>query len=624
VRPRSLTAHRSKRRLAAAFCALGAGVAATSACHKDPVVTTRTVTTWVPQACAVDGSGYAEYYALGDFDPPAPPQKGHLLSAVGEALPEIDAQARALVVTAGESGRTWEGVGPVPAQGDVSVLVTPALASCPLTTTVGARTGSAMAPIGAQRVMIVGGQNGTQNPTTYVARLDTGEVDTVFPELPTPRTDASVTAFGDGALVAGGINVDDGTVIDKAVVYSASTGGFDQEHQVQLDEPRAKHGAVVLASGQTLLVGGVGGTDGKTVLASLETVDPVTLAVNEAGLQRLATPRYGATVLRLADGAILVAGGFDSNDQPVQQLEWFAKDGTQSTTHPQTLVQGPARAFVALEGGGALAVLAPWPGAPSSFQNTWLIDARGVPQAVTPVPTPAPGSLTSPVLFGGAGGAPLLWTGNRWLQWQPYAGAFGAVDVLDDVPATIGDATCSPDPGVAMWLDPSQSALTLLRFDTRNAYSALPGPLFVTDTAETAPDRLAGVSFRSDTGLVLDAGSPGAAAFVTDRTYADVAIDVNAPGGAASAGDQPVYVVLRDDRGSELDVPGASCGSGLAAGPLHVERRGAAVSWSIAGGSTGSCTPALAAGARVSVGVRASSSAQGVVHNFAVIRLGEP
>ena len=66
---------------------LAAGVLVASACHKSPVVTTRTVTAYVPAACAADGGAYAEYFAYGDFDPTAPPATGHFLSAVGESLP---------------------------------------------------------------------------------------------------------------------------------------------------------------------------------------------------------------------------------------------------------------------------------------------------------------------------------------------------------------------------------------------------------------------------------------------------------------------------------------------------------------------------------------------------------
>lgn len=598
-------------------------MAAFPSCTRAPRLTTRTVTAYVPQACAADGGAYAEYLAYGDFDPPAPPATGHFLSAVGEELPEIDVQARAVVMTASEAAagvdRAWEGVGSVPSSGNVDVLLLPTLASCSLTATVGPRTGSVLSPVVGDRVLVVGG-TGDPTPSTFVASLDTGAIDAVSPDLLTPRTNASVTVFGPGALVAGGTS-SDGRVLDSAEVYSTSTGtpagGFDQQNPLQLSEPRTQHGAVVLVSGVTLLVGGKGGPDGTTVLGTLETVDPVTRVVREEGLPTLDTPRYGATVLRLVSGEILVAGGFDASDAPVQTLEWLEPDGTrEANKQTPPLAQGTARSFIALEGGGVLAVLTP-PTATPDFQNVWVIDATGALEVATPIQGP----LANPVLFGGAQGAPVLWTGDRWLQWQPYAGVFGALDVLDDVPAVIGDATCAPDPGLALWLDPASAQLALLRFDTRNVYSSLPGPLLITGTAETAPDRLGAVSWDVDQGLTLAPGTPGAAAFVTDRTYADVAIDVDAPTG------EPAMVALRDDQGNELDVGGPTCAGAVIPGDastLHVERSGSTVTWSLADGGSGTCAGTLGGSARVSIGLRAAPSAQGVMRNLRVTRLGTP
>jgi hypothetical protein len=610
-------------------------VVAAAACHKDPVVTTRTVTAYVPQACPVDGNGYAEYDAYGDFDPPAKPVTGHLLSSIGLPLTEVYDATRELVVTVTESGAGWAGVAPVADTGDVNVLVLPAFASCPLTTTVGPRAGTAMGAIGGGRLLVVGGDAGPgQTPTTYVAHLDTGEVDPVSPELLNPRTDATVTPFGDGALVAGGTSLDDGHPIDTAEVYLPS-GGFDQQNPpIQLDERRTKHGAVVLVGGQTLLVGGVG-EDGTTVLSSLETIDPTPPhAVNEGGLGRLATARSNPTVLRLASGEILVAGGFDGSGQPVQTLEWFAPDATPEPTKKQTgpLAQGSKRAFIALEGGGALAVVTPPDGTPECpagckdascgcFQNVWVIDATGAPEPGTLIAS----ELPDPALFGGAGGAPVLWTGARWLQWQPYAGAFGPLTELDTAPAVVGPARCSPDRGLALWLDDTTTALTLLRFDTRNAYSSLPGPLLVQSADQTSPDRFGAVAWSSTVeGLVLGPGSPGGAAFVTDRTYADVSVDVDAPTG------EPALVALRDEQGHELDVGGQDCPTPAATSHVHVERRGQDVTWSVDGaaGAGGSCpatsTSAIAATARVSVGVRGVGSTRSVSSNLVVTRLGSP
>jgi hypothetical protein len=608
VGPR-LRLHRSKNGLVLAL-----GVLVASACHKSPVVTTRVVTAYVPAACAADGGAYAEYFAYGDYEPAGPPATGHLLSAVGTPLTEIDDEARSLVMTASEAERAWEGVGPVPASGEVDVLLLPTLSSCALTNSVGERTGSTMAPIGGQRVLIVGG-TGAQVPSTYVARLDTGEVDSLGTnDLQTPRTATTVTAFGEGALVAGGLSTGN-QVRDDAEVYTVASGGFVAT-PIPLSGPRMQHGAVVLVSGQTLLVGGLATTDPTSVLGSMEIVDPTLNKSIPEGVGQLQEPRRNPTVLRLASGEILVAGGFDADGTPATTLEWFEHDGTVSLTKkPQMFVQGAGSAFVALEAGGALAVVPP-PTPTPGFQNVWVIGASGAPVAATPLQ----GTLTNPVLFGGAGGAPVLWTGGGWLQWQPYAGSFGELAVLDDLPAVVGDATCSPDPGAAMWLDPTNSQLTLLRFDTRNVYSSLPGPLLVaglvTGAAETSPDELDAVSWNSGTGLTLQGG----AAFVTDRTYADVDISVVVDEG-------PAVVALRDVLGVETDVPGEACFPGVPSGggyTLQVQRRGGTVTWSTDGGITGTCGPLVNGDARVSVGVRAGSTMAGVVTDFSVTRVGTP
>ena len=601
-----------------------AGVLLAAACHPAPQVTTRVVTMYVPQACAADGGAFADYFALGDYDPPTPPPPtGHPLSDVGVALPEIDSRALELTVTATENDGTWEGVGPVPATGDVDVLVLPAFTSCPLTSggdagvPLGvARSGSVLAPIGAGQVLLVGGTD-TSPPLTFVASLVTGEVQPVGVDLLHARTSASVTAFGPGALVAGGYD-QVGTILDSAEIYSTATEGFDQQAVFTLSEPRAHHGAVALASGQTLLVGGLGGPDGMTLLSSMEIVNPTTPpTVREEGVAQLTAARKDPTVLRLASGQVLVAGGLDASGAPVQTLEWFEPDGTPSMLKPQTLAQGPGSAFVALEAGGALAVLtAPSP-APSGFQNVWVIDASGVLEPAVPLAV-AP---TAPVLFGGAGGAPVLWTGSSWLQWDPYLGSFGEFGELDDAPPAISStARCSPDPGMGMWLDETQQHLFALRFDTRNAYSTVANPLLAADRDDTSPDTApsaGSVSFDPQTGLAL---GPGAGVFVTDRTYADVAVGLDAPTGA------PAFVEIRDDAGDVLDVGSEVCPGAIVPGTsssVHVERHGSQVTWSLSTGGSGTCTFPGGEGVRVSVGVR-GTSVPTVSQNLTVQRLGDP
>jgi len=591
-------------------------IALAPACRGDPHVTLRKVTMHTPLACAADGNAYADFYALGDFEPTLP-ATGHLLGDIGDPLPEIDGAARELVALAGEHGRVWEAEASIAPSGDVDMLLLPSLASCSLSTPVDARVGAALAPMTAARVLVVGG-TGNPTPRTFVADLATGAVEPLVTGLLTQRARASVTAFGDGALVAGGVG-DNGSALTTAEVYDPSLQGFDQQRPIQIGDPRADPGAVVLVTGETLLVGGVG-ADLTTPLSSMEIVDPVSRTVRTEQIARLAVARRAPSVLRLASGEILVAGGFDANGSPVATLEWFAADASGATKRARDLVTASARAFAPLVGGGALAVIAPPANAPPTFQSVWVIDGDGALEAASPIA----GSLTAPVLFDGAGGAPVLWTGDRWLRWQPWSGAFGALGVLDDAPANVGSATCSPDPGVAVWLatdalSASPPVLTALRFDIRGAYTPLSSALLVDDTSETAPDRLpaAGVlAFDASTGLAI---GPGASAFVTDRTYADVVVDIDSPTG------QPAIVVLRDELGDELEVGGATCPGALVPGAssVRVTRQGGSVRWAVAGGAGGACATGVRDGARLSVGVRAPAAAmESVVRNLRITRLG--
>ncbi len=602
------------------------------------------MTLHAPQACApglsnLDVNAYAVYDALGDYEPVAP-SDGHLLKTVGTVLPEIDPAVRALTVDATEGDREWQGATSVATSGPVDVLVLPSTTPCSLRGPVVATTGATIGMSGSQQMFIVGGSAGPAGvPDAVSLRLDTGAI---APVAGDGRTDATVTAFGTGALVAGGKSASGGVLRD-AKVYDPAHDTFVSKLTIALAGPRADAGAVVLATGETLLVGGVGGGDGKTVLDTMEIVDPVTGKARTAAA-RLAVPRKAATVLRLASGEVFVAGGVDGSGASVPMLEWFSPDASQTSRNSETLVESAsARAYVALQAGGVLAVFAPAPGATSTFQNTWVVGPDRELEAATPVE----GMLPQPVLFGGAGGAPVLWTGSspttasspatpgRWLRWQPWTGAFAALDVLDDSPGPpvriVGPAA-SPDPGIALWLDttvPGAPTFAALRFDVRGEYSSLSGPLLVSDANDVAPDRLATdgmVSFDPSQGLILMPGASadqkGGSAFVTDRTYADVRIEVDAPTG------QPALVVLRDGLGHELEVGGAACPGAVvtgAASSLTVERKGASLTWSLNGGTSSACPPGFAADDRISVGMRASPDlTRSVARNLRVTRLGKP
>jgi hypothetical protein len=255
--------------------------------------------------------------------------------------------------------------------------------------------------------------------------------------------------------------------------------------------------------------------------------------------------------------------------------------------------------------GGALAVIAPASGG-GDFKTVWVISADGTVDAAVPID---PAALDIVRLFPGTDGAPVLWTGQRWLRWQPW---FGAFQPLPDAPlrGPRGTAIAAGDNGLALWLDDraDDDDTTVLdgqlyvrgyRFATRSRFGTVRNPLLVDGASGLAPDRVTGtpgssINYLDDRGLEL---GPGASAFVTDVTYADVLVEVEGP--------VPPSLVLRQDNGRELEIGGATCAFTPAAKrSLAVTRRGPRVEVSVDGGEARPCPTELDLDARVAIGVR--------------------
>lgn len=581
-----------------------------ASCNRDPEIVARPIVVHSPRSCPVPddpaGKGpYSVIYAGGDFDDP--PQSSQYLREVGRELSALPASTRSLVVDVSANDFNWRGVGEVPAEGTTNVLLWRGEVDCALTGNVEPRTDMAFAVFG-HRFMVVGGRaEGSAAPPvphTFVGDLTTGVVESLPYGLKTSRLRPTVTAFGDGALVAGG-SVPGSTAdtpLGTAEIYSASLGDFEPA-TIGLAQERMDHGAVELGTGETLLVGG---KDRNGLLRTMEIVDPVTRRARTAGLAELAVARTSPIVRRLASGEILVAGGFDAKGAAVPTLEWFSRDASQPTKRRVDLVTGKERAFVPLEAGGALAVIRPDTPA-ADFQTVWIISADGTLEPATPID---PATLESVRLFRGGDGAPILWTGRRWLKWAPWAGAFVA---LDRAPAGGPEleAIDNGDPGLALWVTKQSDvayAVTGFRFAAHTPFEAVRSPLLEVGPLSLAPDRLvsggggAGSStIRFDErGVVLE---PGASVFVTNVSFADFTLDVDITGAA------PI-VVVRDARGEELEVGGATCGFGQSATrTLHVVRRGPHVEVSADGAATRPCPTALAEGLRVSLGIRGAEGA---------------
>ena len=294
--------------------------------------------------------------------------------------------------------------------------------------------------------------------------------------------------------LAGGHNwMPGGAVLDTAEVYSSELGGIDQGQRITLSTNRSNHGAVVLVTGETLLVGGVG-QNGSTVLSSMEVVDPVTRTVRAENVAALAVARRSPVVLRLASGEILVAGGFDASGASIATVEWFSPDASAVSKRAHDLVvDAVARAYVALEGGGALAVFASLQATDPGYQSVSIIDADGSFEPATPVP----GTLTQPILFGGAGGAPNPLDGGPMAAMATVGRGFrrlpGARPRASQRAASWSFARFRFGDVARPCILGSHS--DAVRYTRR--FFPFSGPLLVTDTSDMAPDALAGPSGAS-------------------------------------------------------------------------------------------------------------------------------
>ena len=613
---RALTGHRRGAGVGAFAIAT---LALASSCSSDPDIVERAVVIYSPRACPVSQSeAYSVIYAGGDFEPSIerPPTAGVFLRDVGRAMAELPKETRSLVVDISQGDVDWRGVADVSGSGPINVLVWPGGESCRLTRDVERRTDMALGVFG-RHFIVAGGRarDGSQVPHTYVGDLSTGAIERLQFGLNTRRANPSVTSFRAptdteglaSALVAGGHDPDSGIgeepirAIATAEIYvpkpgaPSDVGDFDRQ-RIELSEPRTRHGAVVLSTGETLLVGGRGPAG---PLRTMEIVAPVTRRARTAGVALLAGARENPTVLRLASGEILVAGGLDARKSQVPTLEWFAPDASRATKRPVDLVTGQERSFAALEAGGALAVIRPEIGASPEFKTVWVITADGTLEPGLPLDA---STLETVRLFAGAEGAPALWTGRRWMRWSPWFGGFETIpDAPERGPAM--DAIASGDPGLALWLDDRNEAgmnVTGFRFATRTRFGAVPKPLLVSGTEQLAPDRLAGTAgssifFDPARGLVL---GTGASAFLTDVTFADFELQLDVTAAAPT-------IVLRPDRGPELEVGGVACAFAQAATRSRdVRRRGRRVIVRVDDGPERPCPTELEANVRVSLGLR--------------------
>jgi hypothetical protein len=128
----------------------------------------------------------------------------------------------------------------------------------------------------------------------------------------------TATLLADGRVLIAGGTANDAGVLASAEVYDPKAGKFTATGSMAT--ARYSHTATLLSDGRVLILGGFGatsvpssgcclGTTLPTPLASAELYDPATGRFSPAG--SMTTAREGHTATLLADGRVLIAGGWD-------------------------------------------------------------------------------------------------------------------------------------------------------------------------------------------------------------------------------------------------------------------------------------------------------------------------
>jgi hypothetical protein len=515
----------------------------------------------------------------------------------------------------------WAGVGYADPPADVDVAVWPTDDGCSVTDTVlpPSKGGIAVGAFGDGSGLLVAGLDPTGDKSDSVRALaldlTTGKTLPGVDSMAEGRAYATATPFGDGVLVAGGIDPSDPTdpTGDRAVTtaFVFSSGKFEPERIELGNRARSHHGATTLANGQTLLVGG---TIEGTVLPTMVAVDPKTRNTRVFGLGKLVQARRDPIVLRLANDQILVGGGSDQDDHPVALLEWFAADGAPCASpacpDPSSAIPPrPDLAMVALPAGGALAAGAA-PSAPTF--DVWWITPEGTAEPVEALPRPR--ADARPRLVPAADGAPWAWNGTAWLRFDPWQKRFVPASAApldgpdDDMPAPV-----AIDPGLFVWLARDAAGNTGVRgfrHDLRGRLTREAAPLLFADTAHVAPDRPPQpglVSFDGELHLARPFTMPAVArVVVTDTLYRDFDLSLK----------WDTNGVLPEIEVGAFVVGAGSClwPSGVTASPLSLVRRGTTLA---IGGTDTTCQ---GPDGPVGLALRAPQFGEAAVHELTIAR----
>lgn len=159
-------------------------------------------------------------------------------------------------------------------------------------------------------VLLTGGAVANNVPTPSAELYDPrrGAFVEIAP-MPQSRAAHTATLLPDGhVLVTGGLDESDAS-LRATLVYDPATRAFAPGPQMR--EPRSKHSATLLADGSVLIAGGGSNNRWSSRLDDTERYEPKTNRFVAAGTMRVKRFKIGESVVRLANGDVLVAGGGD-------------------------------------------------------------------------------------------------------------------------------------------------------------------------------------------------------------------------------------------------------------------------------------------------------------------------
>lgn len=505
-----------------------------------------------------------ELIALGDFDRSNVSVSILASNAAAESVGLPPGTRAAELNTLGDSG--YWGTGRLDTHNQLSILLWPRDRPCQLARRDGAAASTGSWSLGvaerSSRLLMLGPvpDDGLRSSALSVDLSDASVTEPAAGEAPlTTRSFASLSELGAGFVLAGGIDPETGVVLQTTELFEPRGTGFaPAAAPLSLETPRARHAALALPTGSTLLIGGESASG--AALGSVEVLS-TTPARFVRSLELLETARVGPRALLLDRDRILVGGGYVWSDgdagaplerarQPIASVEFLSIDLAELSRPPVALEPAALdRAFVGLGPGGALAVggceprsaaadCAPCGDMGCVSRAVWWIDAEGTPYALEPLPVEL--ATAEPKLVPAAGGAPWLMANGRLGRFDPWRGSFSVTDVTAPARgrALVGEPR-AVGPGLFVWLEADAEAVMLAGYyhSQRGPFTQDVAPLLIGSGEGVAPHRPPTLGAEGDVTLRytpsagLELFGAAAVTSVMDTDYADFTLELSLAAG---------------------------------------------------------------------------------------------